>query len=141
MKTLALTVTLLFTSLFNLVTEPTIEDGQTITITIDNVKNNNGHVIIALHTAETFMRAKGIQSKSVAIENGKVKAIFTNVASGTYAIMALHDENKNNRMDFDNGMPQEHYGMSNNPMSYGPPQFSDAKFEVTTEDLEFKIRF
>ena len=56
--------------------------------------------------------------------------------------MALHDENDNNAMDFeDNGMPKESYGMSNNPMSYGPPQFATAKFEVASEDLEMNIRF
>jgi uncharacterized protein (DUF2141 family) len=45
-------------------------------------------------------------------------------------------------MDFDtSGMPAESYGMSNNPLSYGPPQYSDAKFELKSEDLSFNIRF
>jgi len=45
-------------------------------------------------------------------------------------------------MDFDsNRMPLEDYGMTNNPLSYGPPQYDDAKFKVTNEDLNFNIRF
>lgn len=54
----------------------------------------------------------------------------------------MHDENENKAMDFDtNRMPLESYGMSNNPLSYGPPQYNDAKFELENEDLELNIRF
>ncbi len=113
-----------------------------ITVTIDNVKNDTGKVLVSLHSKDTFMKGKGLQNTQSKITDGKVSVTFENVAAGEYAIMTLHDENENNRMDFeDNGMPKENYGMSNNPMSYGPPQFTDAKFEVTTEDLNLKIRF
>lgn len=99
-------------------------------------------MLLGLHTANTFMKAKDIQGIKSEIKDGKITATFTNVPSGTYAIMALHDANNNERMDFDpNGMPTESYGMSNNPMSYGPPQFSEAKFEVANTDLEISIRF
>ncbi len=104
--------------------------------------NNNGKVIFSLHNQDTFMKTESLQRAESNIENNKVEVTFENVAPGTYAIMVLHDENENYRMDFDtNGMPIESYGMSNNPLSYGPPQFSDAKFEVDDEDLDFKIRF
>ncbi|WP_397363201.1 DUF2141 domain-containing protein [Olleya sp. R77988] len=116
-------------------------EGQTITVTIDKVKNNTGQVMFALHTKDTWMKGQGVQNVSTKIENNTVTVTFKNVKPGTYAVMALHDENENNSMDFENGMPKENYGMSNNPMSFGPPQFEDAKFEVTTEDLDFNIRF
>lgn len=116
--------------------------GITITVTIDNVKNNNGHVLLGLHSEETFMKGQGIQRAKSEIKDGKIMATFTDVPSGTYAIMALHDANDNERMDFEpSGMPSESYGMSKNPMSYGPPQFEEAKFEVSNKDLEFNIRF
>ncbi|MDX1462028.1 MAG: DUF2141 domain-containing protein, partial [Marinirhabdus sp.] len=45
------------------------------------------------------------------------------------------------RMDFEaNGMPKENYGVSNNVMNFGPPQWSDAKFEVSTAPLNMEIR-
>ena len=113
-----------------------------ITVTFDNVPNDKGHVIVALHTSETFMRGPGVKNAKSTIENGKVKVTFKNVAPGTYAIIALHDANDNSQMDFqENGMPLEAYGTSNNPMSFGPPQFSESKFEVKSEDLKFHIRF
>lgn len=116
-------------------------NGQNITVTIKNIKNNKGSVLLGLHTKDTFMKGPGIKNLKSKIENGQVTVTFTNVEAGTYAIMVMHDENDNKRMDFENGMPLESYGMSNNPMSYGPPQYSDAKFEVTDEDLEFNIIF
>ena len=116
-------------------------EGQTVTVTVDNVKNNNGKVMAALHSKDTFMKGAGLQNLESIIKDGKISVTFKNVAAGNYAIMALHDENENKRMDFDNGMPKESYGMSNNPISYGPPQFSDAEFKVTTENLDLNIRF
>jgi len=116
--------------------------GITITVTIDNVLNNNGKVLLGLHNESTFMRGLGIQNLDSTIEDGKVTITFKNVEPGNYAILALHDENENKRMDFEtNGMPKESYGTSNNPRSYGPPQFGEAKFEVTDTNLELNIRF
>ncbi len=118
------------------------DNGQTITVEVNNVVNNNGKVIFGLHTEDTFMKAESIQSAESEIKDGKVNATFKNVQPGTYAIMVLHDENDNKRMDFEpNGMPKENYGMSNNPVSFGPPQFVDAKFMVAEEDLDLLIRF
>ena len=134
MRTLSLLIVFLLSALST--------NAQNITISIDNVSNDNGKVVFSLHTAETFMKGAGIQNAETKIENGKVTVTFKDVKPGTYAIMALHDVNENNRMDFqDNGMPKEAYGMSNNPMSYGPPQFADAKFEFSKEDMDIKIRF
>lgn len=139
MKTLLLSIALIFSITFS---NAQNDKGQTITVAVNNVVNNNGKVIVGLHTEETFMKSDSVQSAESVIEDGKVKVTFKNVQPGNYAIMVLHDENENYRMDFEtNGMPKENYGMSNNPMSYGPPQFTDAKFEVATEDLDLLIRF
>lgn len=137
--------TLLFTIAFGVFTLLGFSQesiGRNITITIDNIKSNNGKVVLGLHTEDTFMKGPGVQKAESNVTDGKITITFKDVKPGVYAIMALHDENENNRMDFDaSGMPQESYGMSNNPLSYGPPQYNDAKFEVTTEDLDLKIRF
>lgn len=140
MKTLTLIFTLLLSVTLSNAQET--EGGQTITVTIENITNNNGNVLLSLHTKDTFMKGPGIQNKESKIVDGKIEVTFENVAPGTYAIMGLHDENENKRMDFeDNGMPKESYGMSNNDMSFGPPQYEMAKFDVGIEDLEMKIKF
>lgn len=137
MKTLFLTATLILSSFAF-----SQDNGATITVTIDNVKNNNGKVSFALHTKDTFMKARGImETETKTFEDNKVTVTFKNVTPGEYAILALHDENENNRMDFnENGMPKESYGMSNNPVLFGPPQFSEAKFEVK-DNMTLNIRF
>lgn len=138
-KNLILTIALVLTSAFSFSQE---DKGITIIVTIDNVKNDTGKVLMSLHTSETFMKGKGIKDAETVIKDGKIKITFKNVQPGEYAIMALHDENENQRMDFqDNGMPLESYGMSNNVMSFGPPQYGDAKFTVEAKDLELNIRF
>lgn len=139
MKTVTLALSFLFVSLVAMAQEKT---GATITVTIDNVTSNEGKVLAGLHTVETFMKGPGIQNMESAIENGKAVLTFTNVAPGTYAIMAMHDANDNKRMDYEpNGMPKESYGMSGNDMTLGPPQFNGAQFEVGDQDLTFTIRF
>ncbi|MAZ25467.1 MAG: hypothetical protein CL868_00080 [Cytophagaceae bacterium] len=140
MKNLLFTIALVFTTLFSFAQDS--EKGITITVTIDNVKNNEGTVLLSLHTSETFMKGKGVMSGESNIENNKVVITFDNVKPGEYAILALHDENNNKNMDYEtNGMPKEDYGMSNNVMSFGPPQYDDAKFKVENEDIDLNIRF
>ncbi len=139
MKTIALIIALVVTSIFGYSQEQTAT--YSVTVRVDNPLNDNGHVLIGLHTTDTFMKGKGIQNAKSKVKDGKVIVTFENVVPGNYAIMVLHDENDNERMDFEaNGMPKESYGMSNNPMLYGPPTFADAKFELT-ESKEIVIRF
>lgn len=137
-KNLLLTIAFVLTSLFSF----SQDSGITLTLTIDNVKSDNGKVMMALHTIDTFMKGKGLENGESEIKDGKITIVFKNVKSGDYAIIAFHDENENNKMDFrENGMPLESYGMSNNVMSFGPPQYEDAKFTVADKDLELSIRF
>ncbi|GAB4509891.1 DUF2141 domain-containing protein [Flagellimonas sp. MMG031] len=139
MKTVTLALSFFLVSMIAIAQD---NNGVDITVTIDNVQSNEGQVLLGLHTAETFMKGPGIQNLQSNIEDGKVTMTFTNVAPGTYAIMALHDANGNKRMDYEpNGMPKESYGMSGNDMTMGPPNFNSAQFQVANENLELNIRF
>ncbi len=116
--------------------------GVRVDVTIENVLQDGGTIVAALHTAETFMKQQAISTAQVEGKQGAVTFTFTNVVPGTYAVMAMHDLNDNKRMDFDsNGMPQESYGVSGNEMLMGPPTFEGAKFEVGDNDLSLHIRF
>lgn len=117
-------------------------DGITITVKVDNLTSDKGVAAFALHTKDTFMRGEGIMNAESEIKDGKVTVTFNDVQPGEYAIIGLHDANSNGRMDYrENGMPLEGFGTSNNVMSFGPPQYDDAKFKVDNKDLEFYIRF
>ena len=113
-----------------------------VTVNMNKVLSDKGHILVGLHDQTTFMKGRGIKNAKVNIVDGKCSYTFTDVTPGVYAIMVLHDANDNDRMDFaDNGMPTENYGVSNNKMNFGPPQFYDAKFEVIDKNLELEIKF
>ena len=114
-------------------------DGTSITVTVP-VHSDKGSVFISLHTEDTFMR-KGYLDLEGQIIDGKAVVTFENIPAGTYGILLFHDTNGNKKMDFElNGMPKEMYGISNNIMSFGPPMWSDAKFEVGTEPVALEVR-
>jgi len=137
-KNLLLTFSLVLTSLFSF----SQDTRTTITVTIDNVLNDNGTVKMALNTKDTFMKGKPILSSVSEIKDGKVTITFENIEPGEYAIIAYHDANNNEKMDFrENGMPLESYGTSNNVMAFGPPSYEDAKFKVEDKNVELSIRF
>ncbi len=115
--------------------------NKSITATVVNVTSDSGKVGFALYNKTTFMKTP-IQSKNAKIINGKSTVVFKNLEDGEYAIVCFHDKNDNDKMDFQpNGMPKEDYGASNNVMSFGPPQYDDAKFVVTDKDVSLDIKF
>lgn len=139
MKTLVLFLTM---TAINFVMNAQDTKGITITVTVPNVSSSDGAVLFGLYDEATFMKAAPIQSAKGEIKDGIAKITFTNITPGEYGISCVHDANSNERMDFEeNGMPKESYGVSNNNMSFGPPLWSDAKFEVGNEDLDLEIRF
>jgi len=144
MKTIILTLTFTIATLFvNAQANAdmtVITEGTSITVTVP-VSSNDGKVIFGLYNEATFMKAAPIQGLESEIEDGVATVTFTNVLSGIYGITLFHDKNGNKQMDFEpNGMPKEMYGISNNVMNFGPPQWSDAKFEVMGEPISMEIR-
>ncbi len=125
--------------------ESKLDNLQTyqINVKVNKMVSNKGKVYFALYDSKkSFIERSSVQSKQAIINNGVAKVIFTNLIPKTYAIVCFHDENDNNKMDFqENGMPLEDYGVSNNVMNYGPPRFEDSKFELTNKDLTFEIKF
>lgn len=58
---------------------------------------------------------------------------FSHVAPGDYALVVLHDENSNAKVDKLIGIPREGVGFSNNPrLIMGPPAVGAVRFHVTT---------
>lgn len=138
MKTIGLILGLVFSSL---VATAQDNEGVTITVVIENVLSDEGVIMGAVHTEQTFMKGPGVLNQQVDATKGEVTLTFENVKKGSFALMLLHDVNSNQRMDFDaNRMPKENYATSGGT-AFGPPSFAAAKFDVTDEDLEFKIRF
>ncbi len=142
MKTLILTAAILLSGLSMSAqsNESNNNIGTTITVNVP-VPGYGGSLIAGLYNEDTFMKAAPLQGKVSDVNEGYASVTFTNVLPGTYAISLFHDKNDNKVMDFEpNGMPKELFGVSNNVKNYGPPQWSDAKFEVGSTPVEMEIR-
>jgi uncharacterized protein (DUF2141 family) len=113
-----------------------------INVQVKNVTSDSGKVYFALYNSEKGFNERSLYKGEMSdIKNGVATVKFSDLEPNTYAIVCFHDANDNKKMDFEkNGMPLEDYGVSNNVISYGPPQFSDAKFELKDKDLTFEIR-
>ncbi|WP_445382541.1 DUF2141 domain-containing protein [Robiginitalea sp. IMCC43444] len=134
-----LAISLLFLSIFSAKAQE--NKGVTVSVVLENVLSEQGEILAALHTSETFMKGMGIDGYETQAKKGQLVFSFTGIQPGVYAISIMQDLNSNQRMDFEeNGMPKEPYAMTGT-MSMGPPSFQDASFEVGTEDLEIRIRF
>ena len=99
-----------------------------LTIKITDIRNAYGNLRVALRTDENTIvdaRILEIDPKILTAET-----VFDNLPWGTFGIAVIHDENKNEKLDFnDMGMPIEGYGHSNNPAKRpGPPSFDETKF-------------
>ena len=141
MQQLILTLVLLLSSVTITSVQDKVVEKSTITATVTNALSDIGTIKFALYTQENFMK-RPLQSISSTIKNGISKAVFKNVAVGEYAIICYHDENENNQLDFDDrGIPVESYGVSNNVMDFGSPQFESAKFKVFDKNIKLEIRF
>jgi uncharacterized protein (DUF2141 family) len=104
-------------------------------IQLEGIRNAKGSIVLCVwNSAGAFPnceKGKPVARQSVAAATaGSVPVVFRNIAPGTIAVSAFHDENDNGRFDTNFvGMPLEGVGLSNNPkMGFGPPKYRSATF-------------
>ena len=121
-------------------------DAGTLKVEIAGLRSSKGVVLVTL-----FKEGKGypdepekaFKKTKISIVDNKASIDFTNIPAGEYAIVVLHDENNNLKMDKNLGIPKEGYGFSNNVMGLmGPPSFSKASFKFEGKQVvEIKMRY
>lgn len=111
-------------------------------VTVEQVANDTGYVLVALCTPDTFLRAGCPYTGRARAVNGRAKVVVSDVKPGVYALQAFHDSNEN--MDLDRnlfGLPKEGMGFGNDaPMRFGPPRFEDAAVEVPAGGAAASLR-
>jgi uncharacterized protein (DUF2141 family) len=67
----------------------------TLTVTFHGLKTADGAVRLALDGDKAAFDGKGAPAgqASIAIKDGQATAVFANLAPGTYAVRAFHDQN------------------------------------------------
>ncbi len=104
---------------------------------VDNLRNTHGVVGVLLFTSPTGWPEnvdQSVQHNASPIEPHAHDATvsFDNIPPGNYAIVALHDENRNMKLDRNFvGWPKEGFGFANNPhIGLSAPSFHQALFSV-----------
>ena len=88
-----------------------------LTVSLHDARTQDGRFQIALVDAGGYAgSAAPIAARDLAPAGAVTTVTFDGVPAGRYALMVIHDENGNGRLDTNLvGMPVEGYGFSNNP--------------------------
>jgi uncharacterized protein (DUF2141 family) len=119
-----------------------------LVVTITGIKKPTGTVLVTLKNSEAawnsdtdVVAVQKIAAQKAVETKGMVVLNFGDLPAGTYAVMVLHDENDNRKMDTGvMGIPSEAYGFSNNPHVMRKPYFSETKFEVGAATVNVAIQ-
>lgn len=121
------------------------ESGK-ISVEITNLRNNKGQICISF-----FKDGKGYYDKPalaahsaiVPIANGKAIYISPDLPYGNYAAVAIHDENRTEKMDFAAlGYPIEGIAVSNNAMGrfWQIKDFDAAKISLNSSVVKMPLK-
>jgi uncharacterized protein (DUF2141 family) len=109
-----------------------------------NLRNSNGSFACSLYNSpQGFPKTdESVVGRSrVKIKDGQATCVFNNMKPGVYAVVAMHDENDNGKMDYNFlGIPTEGYGFSSGATAtFGAPSFDAAKFQYNGGVLKIPI--
>jgi uncharacterized protein (DUF2141 family) len=120
-----------------------VSGPYTLTVQIEGLRNSTGNVDLLV-----FDQSQGwpdeipysIRKYEFPAAEGNMTMKVPNLPAGDYAVIVVHDENLNRRIDKDwRGVPIEQWGMSNNPRVYmSTPAFHRAKFHMQG-DMEIHV--
>ena len=120
--------------------------GTTLVVTVEGLRSHKGVVAVNVFKGEKGFpgddsRAHAKQIVPITEGAKTVTLRFANLPPGDFAVVLLHDENQNGKMDTGIfGIPREGFGASNNPkVRTGPPRFSDASFVVAEGESEHHL--
>ncbi len=124
------------------------EPTGTLIVVVRGIKSDEGQLMVALYNkSEDFLVKDPFKGSVTVISANEEMIKFENVPYGDYAVAAIHDMNKDGKLDKNVlGIPTEGYGFSNDAMDkYGPPTWMQASFvfagrdEAKIIDLEYGI--
>jgi len=116
-----------------------------IHVKILNIRNNTGTVDCALFESPAGFPSAFLLSATnvmiIKIRKSQARCDFEDIPPGTYAMVVIHDENMNGKLDTNAlGIPKEGYGFSNDAKKwFGPPSFSDASFLYDGQNLDLTM--
>lgn len=120
--------------------------GCTLRIHVDGLRNSTGVVGAAIFKSRDGWpedMSKTVHHWPTPIEPGsrEATAVMENLPPGEYSVVAIHDENRNRKLDRNFiGIPKEGFGFANNPhVGLSAPPFDAAIVHVTCPVTQIDI--
>lgn len=112
---------------------------------ITNIAEVAGSVRIAVYAGEENFLESGketLERSWAVVQEGPMKIQLEELPFGVFSVAVYHDLNNNDELDTNfMGIPNEPYGFSNDARSkWGPPKFSDARFELNQKHQKMVIQ-
>jgi uncharacterized protein (DUF2141 family) len=121
---------------------PAVWAGSTVEVVINPTPANEGNIIVALCTPESFPHEERCPVRKVVPAKAAEQAIALSApAPGRYAVIAVADVNGNSKLDTNViGIPKEPVGVSRNPaLRFGPPKFDETAVELNDNPQRITI--
>ncbi len=106
---------------------------STMKVTITNIRETEGTLMVALHSGEdTFPNEEPDRALTAPADKERVTITFDDLPKGNYALSIYHDLNENGELDKNiMGIPKEGFGFSNDAMgTFGAPSFKECIIQV-----------
>lgn len=118
--------------------------GADLKVELSGLRSGKGVVHLCLTSSERrFLTCKEDRSAVArTIPAGAAQRLdLGTVRPGTYALLIVHDENGNGRLDMMMGIPREGFGFSNNPaMRPRAPKWDEIRFTMPVAPLKQQVR-
>ena len=123
-----------------------VSSGCSLRIRVDGLRNSTGVVGAAVFKTRDGWPEdmnKTVNHWPTPIPEGarEATAVMENLPAGDYGVVAIHDENRNHKLDRNFiGFPKEGFGFANNPhVGLSAPPFDAGIVHVTCPVTEIKI--
>ena len=115
-----------------------------VSVRLQGLRNNKGSVLVCLSAdPQHFLKCQSTLG-SVGRKLAPAQAASVSlgrVPAGRYALLVVHDENGNGKLDMMLGIPREGFGFSNNPaMRPRAPRWDEISFDVKPGPVTQTVR-
>lgn len=109
--------------------------GAELDVAVSGLRNQSGAVMLCLTrrgATQYLACAKDPERITRVVPAREAGGIhISGVEPGEYALLVIHDENRNGKLDTMLGLPREGFGFSRNPaLRMGPPPYGAVHFSV-----------
>ena len=116
--------------------------AQNLSVSIEDIDVKDGYFFIAVfNSQEAFDKKETPHKKRISASEINKPVIFKGLPKGEYAVSVFYDTNNNKQLDLkSSGIPNEPFGLSNNP-GLGKPRFEKISFPFEKDQhLVIKMR-